>query len=566
MVVANKGIRPLLATAGVERAIKLWDVDTGVLLRTLEGHLDQINCLSLWEGYQMLLISGSSDNTIRIYDILSGECVCVLVGHRDSVLGVAIIDNDCPKIVSCSEDLTLIQWSLQDIIGDFFCTDDDNLGARNIVPAYLPVIDYVAPAELDKKALTKEERKRLRKEAKRAKKSGKFPDSQGHTGNDTVVGEVRRLEEDDDEQDGDEHDPYREDFEEEIHEDFRRQQQTAEALARLTLQDQEPVKSAKSDGELSQPEPIEDVGLLRSISTGSKVSPLLHDMTEKQSHTQLEKGSVTVRKASVVVMKNIMGKVLGFGSAAVVGIEPISPASEEHPVIATKRGSIADNTSGKDDEKNLRALANATQNKFNVAEVEKELQADRMRSKAAEKLAFRLNMKKLNSQQAGGAKDSTGDGISTEETMTDAMLQSIKAEKLRQHKLQEGRRHQSMLVAKERSSNALQKRLDELAAKKKLMPTSFEEDEDSDSDKEVPTPSSSNGGGVEDGAVVKRPKLQSMDMSANYLVTATTTVDGQQIQTVVRAGEQGRLGSFLKKKIIYISDEEEEDLSGGEED
>ena len=33
-------------------------IHVGILLRSLEGHLDQINSITLWEGYQMLLISG----------------------------------------------------------------------------------------------------------------------------------------------------------------------------------------------------------------------------------------------------------------------------------------------------------------------------------------------------------------------------------------------------------------------------------------------------------------------------------------------------------------------------
>lgn len=33
-------------------------IHIGILLRSLEGHLDQINSITLWEGYQMLLISG----------------------------------------------------------------------------------------------------------------------------------------------------------------------------------------------------------------------------------------------------------------------------------------------------------------------------------------------------------------------------------------------------------------------------------------------------------------------------------------------------------------------------
>ncbi|KAJ1443444.1 WD40-repeat-containing domain protein, partial [Ochromonadaceae sp. CCMP2298] len=45
MVVANKGIRPILATGGVERVIRLWDAESGLLLRSLNGHLDEINTL-----------------------------------------------------------------------------------------------------------------------------------------------------------------------------------------------------------------------------------------------------------------------------------------------------------------------------------------------------------------------------------------------------------------------------------------------------------------------------------------------------------------------------------------
>ena len=33
-------------------------IHVGILLRSLEGHLDQINSITLWEGYQMLIISG----------------------------------------------------------------------------------------------------------------------------------------------------------------------------------------------------------------------------------------------------------------------------------------------------------------------------------------------------------------------------------------------------------------------------------------------------------------------------------------------------------------------------
>jgi WD40 repeat protein len=170
IIVTNKGLRPLLATAGVERVIKLWDLESGILLRSLQGHLDQINSITLWEGYQMLLISASADNTIRIYDMLSGECVCVLVGHRDAVLSVTTTNFDDPKIISSSEDLSIVQWDLKQIIADFYETEGEFIGSRNNRPAYNPQIEYEAPAELDRGALTKEDRKRIRKERKRAKR------------------------------------------------------------------------------------------------------------------------------------------------------------------------------------------------------------------------------------------------------------------------------------------------------------------------------------------------------------------------------------------------------------
>ncbi len=236
---------------------------------------------------------------------------------------------------------------------------------------------------------------------------------------------------------------------------------------------------------------------------------------------------MTVRKASVVVMKNIMGRVLGFGSAAAVGIEPATAAST------------------REDENSLRAQANATQNKFNIAQVEKEILADRSKSKAAEKLAFRLNMKKA--AAGGGEPGAVLVGSVNGGELSEAALQALKAEKLKQHKLQEGRRQQSMLVAKERSSNALQKRLDELAAKRKLLPPSEEEEMDSDdSDKENgPADAAREGSG--------RVKTALGDVS-----TAGGSGGG--------VGGSSSRSTLLRKKIIYISDEEEEDLSGGEED
>jgi hypothetical protein len=139
------------------------------------------------------------------------------------------------------------------------------------------------------------------------------------------------------------------------------------------------------------------------------------------------------------------------------------------------------------DAANMRILANEATSKFKIAEVEKELEIERLKNVASNKLSLRLKLKNKGKPNttadpvvdsatvpdttASGKVIPSGSGsrtvTSTEEE--EAEMHRIKVEKLRQHKMQENRRNQSMHVAKERSSQALQKRLDELAAKKKAM-------------------------------------------------------------------------------------------------
>ena len=78
--------------------------------------------MSIWEGYEMLVITGSEDGTLRVFDMLSGESLCVLVAHTQGVLGCTIANKNDPVIISCSNDLSLVQWSLTDIICEYFYT------------------------------------------------------------------------------------------------------------------------------------------------------------------------------------------------------------------------------------------------------------------------------------------------------------------------------------------------------------------------------------------------------------------------------------------------------------
>jgi WD40 repeat protein len=58
----------LLASGSDDKTIKLWDVATGSLVRTLEGHTRDVSSVAFSPDGR-LLASGSWDKTIKLWDI-----------------------------------------------------------------------------------------------------------------------------------------------------------------------------------------------------------------------------------------------------------------------------------------------------------------------------------------------------------------------------------------------------------------------------------------------------------------------------------------------------------------
>jgi WD40 repeat protein len=79
----------ILATGLHVSQIKLWRVNDGSLMRNLDGHGSHVYSLVFSLDGQTL-ISGSQDFTAKIWNVTTGEVRRSLVGHTDNVLAVAL--------------------------------------------------------------------------------------------------------------------------------------------------------------------------------------------------------------------------------------------------------------------------------------------------------------------------------------------------------------------------------------------------------------------------------------------------------------------------------------------
>ena len=138
----------MLASGSVDKTVRVWDVNTGVLLNTLIGHTDMVTSVSfspdgqmltsgswdktviLWRGVGIFLplightsvvtsvsfspdgntlASGSSDKTVRLWDVNTGRHLHTLKGHTHKVTSVSF-SPDGNTLASGSSDKTVRVW------------------------------------------------------------------------------------------------------------------------------------------------------------------------------------------------------------------------------------------------------------------------------------------------------------------------------------------------------------------------------------------------------------------------------------------------------------------------
>jgi WD40 repeat protein len=97
----------IIATASGDRTVKLWNLTSGTMIRTIGAHTRGIACVSLTEK---AVVTGSSDHVIKIFNLENGENIRILRGHNGLV---RTIQTDNTKIISGSYDQSIRIWDLK---------------------------------------------------------------------------------------------------------------------------------------------------------------------------------------------------------------------------------------------------------------------------------------------------------------------------------------------------------------------------------------------------------------------------------------------------------------------
>ena len=97
----------MVASRGVDRTVKLWEVETGQELRTLGGHLGLVLCVSFSPDGERI-VSADPDK-IKLWEVETGQELRTLGGHLGLVRCVSF-SPDGERIVSKSMDGSIIIW------------------------------------------------------------------------------------------------------------------------------------------------------------------------------------------------------------------------------------------------------------------------------------------------------------------------------------------------------------------------------------------------------------------------------------------------------------------------
>ncbi|MEG4338016.1 WD40 repeat domain-containing protein [Microcoleus sp. D3_18_C2] len=110
-VITSLAISPdnTILVGGSWKNIWVWDLQTGGIIRSIEGHSHWVLSVAISPDGNTL-VSGGADKTIKVWNLKTGQVIRTLNGHSSWITAVAIAAHG--KIVSGSADKTIKIWEL----------------------------------------------------------------------------------------------------------------------------------------------------------------------------------------------------------------------------------------------------------------------------------------------------------------------------------------------------------------------------------------------------------------------------------------------------------------------
>jgi WD40 repeat protein len=100
----------LLASASFDKTVKLWNLESAAVIYTLPGHTERVHSVS-FSPDSKLIASASTDRTVKIWHIEDGELLQTLEGHTRTARAISF-SPDGKKLASASFDGRVILWNV----------------------------------------------------------------------------------------------------------------------------------------------------------------------------------------------------------------------------------------------------------------------------------------------------------------------------------------------------------------------------------------------------------------------------------------------------------------------
>lgn len=100
-----------LLAAGYDKVVRMYDVETQVLLLSFSGHDGAVSSIA-FNGNGSIAVTGSKDATVRYWDVLSGLCINRISSHLGEVASVST-NAAGTRMLTCSKDNSNRLWDMR---------------------------------------------------------------------------------------------------------------------------------------------------------------------------------------------------------------------------------------------------------------------------------------------------------------------------------------------------------------------------------------------------------------------------------------------------------------------